>query len=75
MSALTDRIYDDWRVRNAGGLDALERAQWVADAIQAARRWRSARQRPGLAGNSVSAALGIAGRALPGELEASHEGL
>ena len=50
MRVIADRVYRYW-------LGQVERRRWVADAKLAARRWRSARQRPALAGNSK----GIAG--------------
>lgn len=59
MSA-AERAYSAWKARNGSYVD-LVRQQWLKDAMAAGARWRSARQRPALAGNSVSAALGIAG--------------
>lgn len=84
MSALTDRLYAEWRLRNGGGQAGCAaapsvlrrqsseelREQFMRDAREAAERWRSARQRPAVAGNSS----GIASSSSPSiEVQASGQ--
>ena len=75
MSRFTDRLYVQWldsQRRDGARVQGFaiaremarlreERASWLADALEAGARWRSARQRPAIAGNSS----GIAGPSSP----------